>query len=55
MRVLFVDIVQDSSDSELDSDEDVEYEPVTETEEEVPISGATSGQSDVSIIYSIRH
>ncbi|KAL0879869.1 hypothetical protein ABMA27_002397 [Loxostege sticticalis] len=44
------DIVQDSSDSELDSDEDVEYEPVTETEEEVPISGATSGQSDDELI-----
>ncbi|XP_028161188.1 E3 ubiquitin-protein ligase Mdm2-like [Ostrinia furnacalis] len=44
------DIVQDSSDSELDSDEDVEYEPYTASEEEAPISEATSGQSDAELI-----
>lgn len=51
MRVVFVDIVQDSSDSEVYSDgdgEDLEYEPATESEEEAAISGVTSGQSDVS-------
>ncbi|CAG9787981.1 unnamed protein product [Diatraea saccharalis] len=48
MCVVFVDFVQDSSDTELgsDDDKDLEYEPVTESEEEAPISADSSGQTD---------
>ncbi|RVE41852.1 hypothetical protein evm_013496 [Chilo suppressalis] len=42
------DFVQDSSDTEMgsDADKDVEYEPVTESEGEAPISTDSSGETD---------
>lgn len=45
-----VDIARDTSDTEaLDSDT-LEYEPVTESEEDGPVDADSSGCSDVSIL-----
>lgn len=46
---MFIDIVCDTSDTEPFS-EDEEYEPVTDAEDDQPppVSGDSSGQSDVS-------
>lgn len=52
---VFIDIVCDTSDTEPFS-EDEEYEPVTDAEDDQPppVSGDSSGQSDVSV-QSVVH
>lgn len=53
---VFIDIVCDTSDTEPFS-EDEEYEPVTDAEDDQPppVSGDSSGQSDVSDQYVFIH
>lgn len=55
-RVCVVDYARDTSDTEAlplgaSDDSDVEYEPVTETDDEdnLPVDGDTSAQSEVRI------
>lgn len=53
--MVFVDFVRDTSDTEWCSDEQgVEFEPVTEPEEEGAFIGDTSCPSDVSILRYSR-
>ncbi|KAL4709716.1 hypothetical protein ACJJTC_005519 [Scirpophaga incertulas] len=44
------DFVQDSSDTELGSEHDLQYEPVTGSEAEAPISDVSSGETEDELI-----
>jgi hypothetical protein len=54
---VFVDFVRDSSDTELGSEDerDVQYEPASETEEEAPISGGSSAETEVRPPLHLDH